>query len=76
MNIIEATKKSAETNKAIYRKSMPNWLYFPTDSDGCCILFDLDKDKEYSQSGIRWNPKKSDLIADDWEISSDLTVFQ
>ncbi|WP_290123309.1 hypothetical protein [Lactococcus fujiensis] len=37
MNIIEATKKAVDENKAIYRKSLPHIKFVPTNSKKCCI---------------------------------------
>lgn len=71
MNIIEATKKSVELNKAIYRKSHQNTMYLPTDTADCCLMFGIGENKKRSERlSVRWNPKKSDLIANDWTLEN------
>ena len=66
MNIIEATKKAVDENKAIYRKSFPRIKFVPTNSkDAAFILFSDDNDRS---AGRMWNPFANDILADDWEI--------
>ena len=46
MNIIEATKKAVDENKAIYRKSLPHIKFVPTNSKNAAfILFSDDNDR-------------------------------
>lgn len=69
MNIIEATKKAAELNKCIYRKSHQTLMYLPTDTFHCCLMFAMDENKKRTTFlEVRWNPKQSDLLADDWLV--------
>lgn len=63
MNIAEATKK-ADNIHAIRRKSWPSEsiMLVPTDSTFLtAIIFNRDV------VNVRWEPSRSDLIADDWE---------
>ncbi|MCT1186317.1 DUF2829 domain-containing protein [Lactococcus lactis] len=65
MNIIEATKKSVELNKAIYRKSNPNIQFIPTNSLPLTIVTVNLKDERF---GKMWNPTPTEILADDWEV--------
>jgi len=66
MNIIEATKKAVDENKAIYRKSLPHIKFVPTNSKNAAfILFSDDND---SPAGRMWNPMAKDILSDDWEV--------
>lgn len=65
MNIIEATKKAIEDNKAIYRKSQVDIQFIPTNSGPlACIVIVSNTDKV----GKFWNPNAKDILAEDWEI--------
>lgn len=66
MNIIEATKKAVDENKAIYRKAFPSIKFVPTNSK--CAAFILLSDGEDSPAGKMWNPFADDILADDWEL--------
>ena len=64
MNIVEATKK-ADSAHAIRRKSWVSnsMMLIPTDSTFLTsIVFRQDV------INVRWEPSKSDLLANDWEI--------
>ena len=66
MNIIEATKKAVDENKAIYRKSLPHIKFIPTNSKNAAfILFSDDND---SPAGRIWNPMAKDILSNDWEV--------
>ncbi|MFM2692318.1 Thoeris anti-defense Tad2 family protein [Lactococcus lactis] len=66
MNIIEATKKAVDENKAIYRKSLPHIKFIPTNSKNAAfILFSDDND---SPAGRMWNPMAKDILSNDWEV--------
>ena len=69
MNIIEATKKSVELNKAIYRYSHPTTMFLPTNTPYCCLMYEMNENKKRTTFlEVRWNPKQSDLLADDWLV--------
>lgn len=63
MKITEAIEK-ANTKQGVRRKGWGDVSIIPTDTDQCCLIFAEDK----LLSG-RWNPKKEDLIANDWELA-------
>lgn len=64
MDIVQAIKK-AGSEYAIYRKnSFPEVLIVPTDTGKCCEMYFKGK-----LLSVRWNPKKSDLLASDWELA-------
>ena len=66
MNIIEATKKAVDENKAIYRKSLPHIKFVPTNSKNAAfILFSDDNDRP---AGRMWNPMAKDILSNDWEV--------
>lgn len=64
MNIYEACKK-AKPRQAISRKSKgwENTCIVPLDGPNCCEMFALNH-----FVGIRWDPCKEDLAADDWYL--------
>ncbi|MEY8537559.1 MW1434 family type I TA system toxin [Lactococcus muris] len=65
MNIIEATKKATEANKAIYRNYQPDIQFIPTNSGPLAfVVIASDNDKV----GKFWNPNAEDILAEDWEI--------
>ncbi|MEQ7258867.1 hypothetical protein ABQD63_04040 [Lactococcus garvieae] len=80
MNIIEATKKALEENKAITNSeaSEVGIVFIPTNSEPLGILVlgtepYLEKEdgayKEKRSTPQRyWNPMASDLLRDDWEL--------
>lgn len=63
MNIVEATKK-ADNLHAIRRKSWVSGslMLVPTDSTFLTAII-VHRDVV----NVRWEPSRSDLIADDWE---------
>ncbi len=66
MNIIEATKKAVDENKAIYRKSLPHIKFVPTNSKNAAfILFSDDNDRP---AGRMWNPMAKDILSNDWQV--------
>ena len=66
MNIIEATKKAVDENKAIYRKSLPHIKFVPTNSKNAAfILFSDDNDRP---AGRMLNPMAKDIFSNDWEV--------
>ena len=66
MNIIEATKKAVDENKAIYRKSLPHIKFVPTNSkNAAVILISADNDR---QAGRMWNQMAKDILSNDWEV--------
>ena len=66
MNIIKATKKAVDENKAIYRKSLPHIKFVPTNSKNAAfILFSDDNDRP---AGRMWNPMAKDILSNDWEV--------
>ncbi|EKF50923.1 hypothetical protein [Lactococcus garvieae] len=80
MNIIEATKKALEKNKAITNPdaSEVGVVFVPTNSGPLGIVIvgiepysvneeGVYKEKWPSASNF-WNPKASDLLRDDWEL--------
>ena len=63
MNIIEATKKAVDENKAIYRKSLPHIKFVPTNSKNAAfILFSDDNDRP---AGRMWNPMAKDILSNE-----------
>ena len=62
MLLSEATKK-ANTNQGIRRKKWGRIYIIPTDLENCCEFYVNNKFRT-----SRWNPKREDLIASDWEI--------
>lgn len=81
MNIIEATKKALEENKAITNPESREFhtAFVPTNSAGLGILivptkpsFTKSEDGGYKEkwpiTGIMWNPRAVDLVRDDWEL--------
>ena len=80
MNIIEATKKALEENRAITNpESLEMGLAFvPTNSEPLGILLvptepGLEKQngiykEKWPTTGIMWNPRAEDLMRDDWEL--------
>lgn len=65
MNIIEATKKAMEGNRAIYRKSQPDIQFVPTNSASLAfVVIATDTDL----AGRMWNPYASEILAEDWEL--------
>lgn len=64
MNIYKACKR-AKPAQAISRKdwSWNDTCIVPTDDPSCCELW-----VKGHFSSIRWDPKKEDLIADDWYL--------
>ena len=65
MNIIEATKKAVDENKAIYRKSLPHIKFVPTNSKNAAFILFSDDD---SPAGRMWNPMAKDILSNDWEV--------
>lgn len=67
VNIREATLKAAEIGGLIVR---PQWKGFvhikPTDGPDCCIPYGKGQ-----QPGKRWNPCAEDLVAEDWEVTTE-----
>lgn len=67
MKISEAIEKAekAGTNRGIRQTTKWKDLRIvPTDTDKCCLVYEGDK-----LLSSRWNPKKEDLIADDWTLA-------
>lgn len=65
MKLRKAIIKADQQKRGITRKSWgarPMWI-IPTNTTVCMILMNGDK-----AWGTRWNPKQSDLLADDWII--------
>lgn len=62
MEIVEAIKK-ANADQGIRRKEWGNVYIIPTDSSNCCELYINDQFRS-----SRWNPKREDLIANDWML--------
>lgn len=63
MEITEAIEK-ANTGQGIRRS---NWsddiCIVPTDTDRCCLIVE-----DETTLSPRWNPKREDLIANDWVL--------
>lgn len=64
MNIIEATKKAVDENKAIYRKTIPHIKFVPTNSKNAAFIVFSDND---NRARGMWNPMAKDILSDDWE---------
>ena len=62
-HISEAIEK-ANTGQGICRKGWNGIRIVPTNSDKCCQIFN-----DHELLSYRWNPKKDDLIADDWTLA-------
>lgn len=80
MNIIEATKKALEENKAITTPidKERGTVFVPTNSGPLGIVIvptkpgiekveGVYKEKWFSASKF-WNPQASDILRDDWEL--------
>lgn len=65
MNIIEATQKAVNENKAIYRKSLPEVQFIPTNSGPLSFVVVSDCTEKVSKF---WNPNADDILALDWQI--------
>ncbi len=65
MNIIKATKKAVDENKAIYRKTIPHIKFVPTNSKNVAFIVFSDND---DRAGGMWNPMAKDILSDDWEV--------
>lgn len=65
MNIIEATKKAMEENRAIFRKSQPYIQFVPTNSVSLAFVV-IATDTELA--GRMCNPYASDILAEDWDL--------
>lgn len=63
MRINEAIEK-ANTSQGIRRNNWNNVCILPTDTDRCCLIFEGEK-----VLSSRWNPKREDLIANDWVLA-------
>lgn len=69
MTIIEAIK-TMKDGQAITRKDEIGFGYYiPTDGPGCVEMYEEDG----NLLNIKWNPRKDDLIADDWVIVKKIT---
>lgn len=66
MNIVEATRKSVETEKWICRTSFPYFIFKPSNTAWCCTVYCSDSVKG---PAAMWNPTAEDLMAEDWEIT-------
>lgn len=63
MEIGKAIEK-ANVNQGIRRMEWYHIRIVPTDTDKCCLIYEGDK-----LLSTRWNPKKEDLVADDWTLA-------
>lgn len=66
MKITKVVEK-ANANQGIRRKQWSNIYIIPTNTFNCCELYVNERFRS-----SRWNPKKEDLIADDWEIVEEI----
>jgi hypothetical protein len=64
MNLVTACKYSQYVGEPIYRKSLPEMLILPTDTENCCVVSGIDGERKRP----RWNPRLDDLIAEDWAV--------
>lgn len=71
MNIQEATRQALETGSSIYRRHWVNeglpMAITPTNTPACCIVSTTTK-----APCPRWNPMAEDLLADDWDIRTEV----
>lgn len=65
MNIIEATQKAVDENKAIYRNSLLEVQFIPTNSGPLAFVVVSDHTEKASKF---WNPNADDILASDWKI--------
>ena len=61
MKISKATQAANKLGKGMIRKSCPDVVIFPTNSQYCCLMA-IGKDKVIP----RWEPSYDDLVATDW----------
>ena len=67
MNIQEAVKRAMETNGLIVRPLWRGCVHIkPTDLPEGCICYGKGR-----APCPRWQPQAEDLIADDWEITTE-----
>ena len=67
VNIREATLKAAEIGGLIVRPQWKGLVHIKhTDGPDCCIPYGKGQ-----QSGKRWNPCAEDLVAEDWEVTTE-----
>lgn len=67
MNIHEAVMAATENGLYITRANAwwgKHIKLNPTDTEDCCIIIPQE-----GQAGGRWNPRKEDLLADDWIVT-------
>ena len=71
MNINEAVKDALEKKGFIRRHDYfcREELIKPTNQNECCIFIFKEK---YRQQSRLWHPTADDLMADDWEVVTDL----
>lgn len=68
MTIVEATKKSLETGKWIYRESVFDIDILPTNKSHHFLIKTSYMDASDKGVGKMWNPSTSDILADDWNL--------
>jgi len=67
VNIYEAALKAAETGGLIVRAEWKGLFHIkPTNGPDCCIPYGKGQ-----QPGKRWNPQAEDLVAEDWEVTTE-----
>ena len=67
VNIHEAALKAAEIDGLIVRPEWKGLVHIkPTNGPDCCILYGKGQ-----KPGKRWNPQAEDLMAEDWEVTTE-----
>ena len=70
MFIQEATKKAIEIGGFIARAKWKGAVRVkPTDDPRGCVLFSAEK-----APGPHWQPRADDLVADDWEVTTEESI--
>ena len=67
MDIQKATQKALEVDGLIARPFWRGYVHIkPTNSPECCICYGKGK-----APCPRWQPQAEDLLADDWEVTTE-----
>lgn len=72
MNIIEVTGKALTEGVGIANPEIikrANSYLLPTNTDECYFIIPLGyKTGDNRRPAVRWNPKASDILRNDWEL--------
>lgn len=68
MNIQAAADQAAANGQSIYRESIPGVYIHLTNTPECCIVT-----SKKGHISSRWEPQLSDLLADDWSVTGQIS---